>query len=113
MVDWTKDRTGNPAVDRSQDRAKENVERSIPPWVRDGRESGTEDDDTKEVRVTFVAADEKTIVHGLGRVPKGWFTHSHRGDGHAIVEVDKDEDEIVLKNLFAGATTASCVLWIW
>lgn len=112
LADFVRHRTGDRDQERIQNLSKENHERNVPAWVRDGRHEGVEDRDSKDKLVT-VGPDPKTVIHGLNRMPQGWFTHSHKGDAHSIVEVSKNEKEIVLQNMDAGAGTVTCKLWIW
>jgi hypothetical protein len=113
LADFVKDRGGSPENTKSQDRAKENFERNVPPWIRDGKDAGSKDADTKNVRVTFDANTEKTIVHGLKRRPHGWLAHSFKGTGHSLREVSATKDEIVLVNDFLSAGELTCGIWIW
>lgn len=103
MTDWVKERGGTERETRSQDRAKENFDRNLPAFARDG----------KEIAVEFDAGTALTVSHGLRRVPQGWFLHSHKGSPHAVCEVLKNDREIRLINNYGGAGTLTAKLWIW
>lgn len=114
MADFVKDRGGSPENTKAQERSKENYERSLPAWIRDG----------KEIRVKFTSGDALTLEHFLGRVPRGWIIQSAGSadpnsdeagstSPHAIVEVLRNDQEIRLINNYGGAGDLTAVLWIW
>ncbi len=116
MADFTRARAARAtreSQERDQNAAKENFERNLPAWIRDG----------KEIEVTFDAGIALTVEHGLDRVPKGWVLTSHGGpvgsDGtkggspYAISEVLRDKNKIRLINNYGGASTVTAKLWIW
>jgi hypothetical protein len=112
LADFVKQGGVSPELARNQRHQKENFDRNVPPMMRDGVHAGTENQDTKEKEIT-VGPGVTTVVHGLGRVPKGWFTHSHKGDAHSIVEYSRDDKELKLQNVYVGSTNTTCKLWIW
>lgn len=102
MADFNKQRTGSRELERIQDIGKENFERNLPPWVRDG----------KELDVSLNAG-VVMVPHGLKRVPRGWLFHSAKGDPYAILETTKNDREIGLINGYVGSSEVTGKLWIW
>ncbi len=102
MADFHRQGGTSPELTKNQQHQKENFERNLPAWIRDG----------KEISIT-VGPGATAYPHGLNRMPKGWLTHSHKGDAHSIVEVSRNDQEIKLQNVYVGSLSTTCKLWIW
>lgn len=63
--------------------------------------------------VTVEATSEKTVAHGLGRRPRGWFPVSVRSDAsnEYPVETSRDRESLVLHNY--GSADVTCDVWVW
>src|SRR5688572_1826453 len=96
LADFRRHNAGTRDSLREQQLAKENFENNLPAWVRDGREH----------EVTFDAGSI-TVVHGLNRVPQGWFVHSMKGDAHAICELSRDDEKLTLINNYVGSLSTT------
>ena len=86
-----------------QQKQQENVDKAIPPWVRDG----------KEFPATFEAGAPVFITHKLGRKARGWLVMSVQASTpYSIVENSSSDQQLRLAN--ADATgTVTCVVWVW